>query len=41
LIGASYCAADDAEYYYSTSLPVHYDGIVHFEVTSPTTSITF
>ncbi|MGD2151787.1 MAG: erythromycin esterase family protein [Gemmatimonadales bacterium] len=41
LIGASYCAADDAEYYYSTSLPVHYDGIVHFEVTSPTTSIAF
>jgi erythromycin esterase len=40
-IGASYCTADDAEYYYSTSLPEHYDGIVHFEVTSPTTSITF
>lgn len=41
IIGASYCTADDAEYYYSTSLPVHYDGIVHFEVTNPTTSITF
>jgi erythromycin esterase len=40
-IGASYCTADDAEYYYSTSLPVHYDGVVHFEVTSPTTSIAF
>lgn len=41
IIGASYCTADDAEHYYSTSLPVHYDGIVHFEVTNPTTSISF
>ncbi|UCC82826.1 MAG: hypothetical protein JSW46_17965 [Gemmatimonadota bacterium] len=41
IIGADYCAANDAEYYYSTSLPVHYDGIVHFEDTNPTTRITF
>lgn len=40
-IGADYCEQNDAAYYYSTSLPVHYDGIVHFESTTPTTSITF
>jgi erythromycin esterase len=41
LIGASYCADYDAEYYYPTSLPVHYDGIIHFADTNPTTPITF
>lgn len=41
MIAADYCAENDAEYYYSTSLPVHYDGIVHFECTDPITRITF
>jgi erythromycin esterase len=40
-IGASYCADDDAEFYNTRSLPVHYDGIIHFEDTSPATPITF
>jgi erythromycin esterase len=40
-IGASYCADDDADFYLTTSLPVHYDGIIHFEDTNPATSITF
>ncbi len=40
-IGASYCADFDEEFYYSTSLPNHYDAIVYFEDTSPTTRITF
>jgi erythromycin esterase len=40
-IGADYCAMSDAAYYYSTSLPVHYDGIFHFEDTNPVTRISF
>lgn len=40
-IGASYCAALDREFYLSVSMPEWYDGIVHFETTTPTTRITF
>jgi len=40
-IGASYCADFDAEFYFSTSLPVQYDGMVFFEDTHPVTRITF
>jgi erythromycin esterase len=41
MIGADYCQQNDAEYYYATSLPADYDGIVHFEDTSPVTRISF
>ena len=40
-IGASYCAAQDWAFYLPVSLPEWYNGIVHFETTTPTTRITF
>ncbi|MBE0592378.1 MAG: erythromycin esterase family protein [Gemmatimonadales bacterium] len=40
-IGAEYCAAQDGAFYLPVSLPEWYDGIVHFETTTPTTRITF
>jgi len=40
-IGASYCASMDGEFYFTLSLPEVFDGLVHFEHTTPTTSIGF
>jgi erythromycin esterase-like protein len=40
-IGASYCAQHDEAFLREVSLPVEFDGIVYFEGTNPTTSITF
>jgi erythromycin esterase len=40
-IGASYCEAEDAEFYRSVLLPQEYDGVLFLDGTSPTTPVTF